>query len=354
MEKKTRDDSIDAVKGFAILLVMLGHCIVLNNMADGIIYDAVKAIQMPLFMFVSGYLCMHSSPVKSVKAFFSVLKKRAFAYLLPFFSWILLTHLTNPLDAVIQTLFQLDRGLWFLMVLFIFQILTALAQLVQYKTGLGIFGFILVIVLGACGICTQLLLGNTFLSPDLSIYYLPFYLAGYVICACMKNLHEEDTLGYEGKDRHVLANVLCTVYGKVCKTKTVKVLMAVSFLIFVVNITVFDMVVANNKFELLLQIFTSFLGCFLCFYIIYHLPIGKIKHAFSYIGLYTLEIYVLHFRFATLLGMKEKGLSLYSLKGMGYVAAAFILMSVLTAGCIFLMKKIWLLDLIFFGKMRGK
>ena len=52
---KKRDDALDAVKGFAILIVMLGHCIVLNNLADPYFYDAIAAIQMPLFMAVSGF-----------------------------------------------------------------------------------------------------------------------------------------------------------------------------------------------------------------------------------------------------------------------------------------------------------
>ena len=52
---KKRDEGLDAVKGFAILLVMLGHCIVLNNLSDPYLYDAIVAIQMPLFMAVSGF-----------------------------------------------------------------------------------------------------------------------------------------------------------------------------------------------------------------------------------------------------------------------------------------------------------
>ena len=57
-----RNKAVDAVKGVAILLVMLGHCIVLNglNETDPYIYDVIKSVQMPLFMLVSGVLASYS------------------------------------------------------------------------------------------------------------------------------------------------------------------------------------------------------------------------------------------------------------------------------------------------------
>ena len=54
--KRERDEGLDAVKGFAIILVMIGHCIILNGLHDQYIYDAIAAVQMPLFMLISGYI----------------------------------------------------------------------------------------------------------------------------------------------------------------------------------------------------------------------------------------------------------------------------------------------------------
>ena len=54
---KQRNNSIDAVKGIAIVLVMIGHVFVHNHMEDAYVYDFIKAVQMPLFMIISGYLC---------------------------------------------------------------------------------------------------------------------------------------------------------------------------------------------------------------------------------------------------------------------------------------------------------
>lgn len=89
---KKRDERLDAVKGFAILLVMLGHCIVLNHLSDPYLYDAIVAIQMPLFMAVSGFTagmgqealcCAGVRP--ELKKELARLKRRTISYLLPFF-----------------------------------------------------------------------------------------------------------------------------------------------------------------------------------------------------------------------------------------------------------------------------
>ena len=53
---KKRNLSIDAIKGVAILLVMFGHVFVHNHMEDPYVYDFIKAVQMPLFIIISGYL----------------------------------------------------------------------------------------------------------------------------------------------------------------------------------------------------------------------------------------------------------------------------------------------------------
>ena len=51
---KPRSQTIDAIKGAAILLVMAGHVLVWNHMEDPYVYDVIKVVQMPLFIMVSG------------------------------------------------------------------------------------------------------------------------------------------------------------------------------------------------------------------------------------------------------------------------------------------------------------
>ncbi len=49
---KERNESLDCLKGIAILLVMAGHVQVHNQMTDPYLYDIIKSLQMPLFFLM--------------------------------------------------------------------------------------------------------------------------------------------------------------------------------------------------------------------------------------------------------------------------------------------------------------
>ena len=142
MSQKSRSLTIDATKGAAILLVMLGHVLVWNHMEDGILYDVIKVIQMPLFILVSGYLCGMGRKISSLSEYGNKLKKRALSYLTPFFFWIILQHPLHPAANIVETLFGLDKGLWFLMTLFLLTLMVYTAELAGAVTGrrFGAFG----------------------------------------------------------------------------------------------------------------------------------------------------------------------------------------------------------------------
>lgn len=347
-----RDDALDAVKGFAILIVMLGHCIVLNGLQDPYVYDAIAAVQMPLFMVVSGFiagrgpLLLMEKP--DGKRWLVKLQRRSLSYLLPFFVWLFLTHLTNPFEELKLQLFALDRGLWFLMTLWIVTLVTMTASYgADYcgwkcsgkpltKSILRFVVFCVIVGIFYLGFMIQGRSGNNFLSPSLTVRYLPFYVAGYLWAAYVMPLIRQRTAsGAKGKLMAYLP-------------------WFIALAAFLYLIAVYDMIVVTDTKSLLAQMTASFLGSYVCFYGIYHFAGGRIKKGLSLIGQYTLEIYVLHFRFARLLGIGEKGLQVYSLQAVGWIAAAFAVMSVLTALCIFVIKKIRILDLLLFGKSRSR
>lgn len=371
-----RDNAIDAVKGFAILLVMVGHCIVLNGLdrGDPYLYDAIKAVQMPLFMTVSGVLAGMSMARKSyvcgvendpaacrqemLTDFWRTLKKRAVSYLIPFFSWFVIVFLATHLaDGDIgiglffrqfqELLWQTDRGLWFLMTLFVITVSVLFAQLVAdlgalmavekqwNKNGRRMAWFLIV----TGGIyCMFFLQGRSsfqFLSPSLTVQYMPFYVLGYLLYGFVPSL--TGRLHAQGRGRFVYA--LWAVWG----------IMAACF---VWLVAAYDLTEApDGPAALLLQMTASFLGTYVCYFVICRLV--KKRGFLSFIGMYTLEIYVLHFRFARLLHLQEKNLTLYSAAGVLWLLAAFALMSLCTAVCIFFIKKVWILDFLLFAKRRG-
>ena len=68
---KQRNAHVDYIRGIAILLVMLGHTVSnngMNDFADSGMYKVIFALQMPLFMLVSGYVTKYSRPIDSGKA----------------------------------------------------------------------------------------------------------------------------------------------------------------------------------------------------------------------------------------------------------------------------------------------
>lgn len=375
-KKAGRDISLDAVKGFAILLVMLGHCIVLNGLADPYLYDAIAAVQMPLFMAVSGYIAGLKKPEAVERPDLAkraaVLGKRSISYLVPFFSWMVIVSFPHCLKELKTELFHLDYGLWFLATLWIVNLVCMIAafpaDFAEYKycqrrmkkqgcnviqknqtvsdnaestvkcnSGLWLrfIIFCLVVLCFYIGFFLQARSGNTFLSPSLTVRYLPFYVAAYLFAYHVRPLLQKKETG-----------------RLVGHTGLVNVLWLLCLAAFVYLVYAFDMVVVTGITTLVVQMAASFLGVFVCFYGIAHFCRGRLQKLLAFVGQYTLEIYVLHFRFARILHLSEKNLTPFHADTILWVVAAFVVMSVLTVIFISALKQLWITDFLCFGKIR--
>ena len=339
---KERNISIDAIKGIAIVLVMLGHVFVHNHMEDPYLYDAIRAVQMPLFMIISGYLCGQGRKISDLKTYGKVLGKRATSYLVPFFVWLTIMHPGNLIEACKTVFVQLDYGLWFLAVLFILTFFVYTAQLaagkLREKNRLlsellfwTVYGLFCVILVG------QIVTGSSFLSPSLTILYVPFYMLGYIT-------------GNYGK------YVLCwetKAPGKIdCKNswgvKAAVCAMTVAFAYLVITKNLNSM---ETRPEMLTQMLASVLGSIAMIYGVLCWKDGKIKNIFAKLGEYTLEIYVIHYHFANMLNFGNKQYDFYTLEGFVFVIVSFGAMSAVTLVSIWLIKKVRVLDFLFFGKL---
>lgn len=377
-KKSGRDISLDAVKGFAILLVMLGHCIVLNGLADPYLYDAIAAVQMPLFMAVSGYIAGLKKPEAVERPDLAkraaVLGKRSISYLVPFFSWMVIVSFPHCLKELKTELFHLDYGLWFLATLWIVNLVCMIAafpaDFAEYKycqrrmkkqgcnviqknqtvsdnaestvkcnSGLWLrfIIFCLVVLCFYIGFFLQARLGNTFLSPSLTVRYLPFYVAAYLFA-----YHVRPVLQKKETGRLAGHTALVNVFWLLCLAA------------FVYLVYASDMVVVTGITTLVVQMAASFLGVFVCFYGIAHFCRGRLQKLLAFVGQYTLEIYVLHFRFARILHLSEKNLTPFHADTILWVVAAFVVMSVLTVIFISALKQLWITDFLCFGKIRPR
>ena len=338
---KQRNNSIDAIKGAAILLVMFGHVFVHNHMEDPYIYDFIKAVQMPLFIIISGYLCGQGKKISDIKTYGKVLGKRAIAYMVPFFTWLTVMHLDNLVEAYKVIFVQLDYGLWFLAVLSILTFMVYTAQLVagkirekdQFMSEIifwGVYGVMCLVLVA------QILTGNSFLSPYLTIIYVPFYMLGYIV-------------GNYGK------RFLCwgtKESGKLdCKNnRIVQIAVGFAMVVFLYLVVARNLNSMETKLDTLIQMLASVLGCVGIIYGVLWLKDGKLKNILVKIGGYTLELYVVHYHFANMLNVHDKQYDFYTLDGFVFVIISFIAMCAVTFCSIWVMKKVKIVDFLFFGK----
>lgn len=321
---KERNESIDCLKGIAILLVMFGHVQVHNKMTDPYIYDVIESVQMPMFFLISGYLAGAGSKITTFAQYLNKMKKRALAYLLPFSSWLIVQHARFIPRAVKTVLFQLDYGLWFLVVLFLFTWMAYTAQLVQAKTkhDLGFW----VPFIGSCGlILVAYMMGVTFLSPFLLVTYLPFYVSAYFVGM------------YPGLFAKIPENIQ-------------RILAYIGGVVFLGMVIVFDLVTVTGIVMLGIQTIASFLSCFVIIRLVQDWKTNRIKIGLAQLGAYTLEIYVLHYQFATVMNPDGIVYTFWSLRGLGYTVVAFAAMSAITAVGIYVINRLKIFRLFLFGK----
>ena len=358
-QPNTRDQALDGIRGAAILLVMLGHCIVLNGLdqTDPILYDIIRSVQMPLFILISGILAA-GGRLRLTK-----LGKRAQSYLLPFFFWFAVSYFWARIRDSIrgqkitlsaadfftelkELLFQTDRGLWFFMTLFVITLLMSVAAELARKFCKESIAATVLIAGALYGlIFLQARSGNTFLSPALTLQYMPFYVLGYLRGSVMQPAKQSDA-AEGGKS---------SIYQKIEKIESL--LAAVCMLIFLALVIRYPLSQpAASAKELFLQMLASLTGTVGIFGLLYRGRIfqsmGKVLGLLAIPGVYTSEIYVLHFRFARLLRIGERADTIWSLRGMLWLLFAFLLMSVLTAVFILILNRIPLCRYLLFGKRK--
>lgn len=111
---------VDALKGFTILMVVLGHVLQRYYDDDKLIVRIIYSFHIPLFMFLSGYVSYKVSSWANIR-------KRGIQLLIPFFSAIVLSYLIHDFPAysfaglfksIGNVILRPDTGLWFLWALF--------------------------------------------------------------------------------------------------------------------------------------------------------------------------------------------------------------------------------------------
>ena len=173
-----RSEYLDVIKGCAIILVVLGHCIqfgsgrlfFVNQMCfSDPVFSFIYGFHMPLFMVVSGFLFWGSVNRHSN---WEVIVSRVKSLLIPIFVWqtfyLLLLYLTGRIDFSLRLVYSYSDSLWFLSSVIICSMIT-LAGRVWFSDSLWF-------VLTIWGLL--LLVSDRYLN-GLHVFMFPYFMMGY-------------------------------------------------------------------------------------------------------------------------------------------------------------------------------
>ncbi len=281
-----RDTAVDALRGFSILLVVLGHAIAnAENLLVAPAYNLelyvskfIYSFHMPLFFLISGYVLFG----KRVRV-----RDRALRLLPPFFAWIPVYYLVNRyvhhwpatfLSSLKDNILHPAIGLWFLPTLFLCSLLLIPAAYLERR-----HSWMGEISLGAIFVAV-----NFVPFDDLGVmqvkYFFAFFALGYL---AHKHRSRLEAFGRE-KVNTVLAGpsavflllfTLLYYYERIDPYK---------FPFSLVDLF-------KTPAAYVIRYSMAILGILLCVGVIRALKQGRGRETLAWFGLVTMDIYVSHF-----------------------------------------------------------
>ncbi len=345
---KPRNETVDIIRGIAILLVVLGHTMTgcTENSQQSFLFNVVWTLQMPLFMLISGYVNKYSKPMTEIKALGNFFFKRTVAYLLPFAVWTffvrgLIFKQTDYLN-IKNLIFNMDSGYWFLFSLWniamIFGIASFLGEILFKNKG-DYSKLVATTLFYICGMALMAVIGYfmglSFLCIKLTLYYMPFYFAGYLYGKIEPRLNEAKIFG-GFKDFIIAASVIIWI--------------------FLLNRYNFYEI-GDGIFGIILRAGTSLLGCIAVCGLVGRLFNSKISAEkigggtalLDLAGKYSLEIYLIHYLILSML-KAEKVPIFDTPAGMALTIANYVLTLAVVFVILKLIKKNKTLNMLLFGK----
>lgn len=285
---KQRNGIVDIIRGCAMLLVVLGHTMsgTVREFSDSLLFQAIWTLQMPLFIVISGYVTRYSRPLEDSRGLWKFIKKRTLAYLLPWGVWTIVVRglifgQSNMLN-IKKLLWNMDNGYWFLVTIWTISMIYGISDLLSNKwfkeKKLNVFAHFFFCGIGLIGLAVVgYLMGLNFFAIKLTLYYLPIYLLGYMY----------------GQIQHW---VMARANGKYF----VNIVIVASLALWLAAINRFDFFAgADNLMMIFGRFIASSLGCIAVIGLFCKYN-GREFSKFSRIGVHSLEMYLTHYLFLSL------------------------------------------------------
>lgn len=267
---QNKDLTISTARGIAIILVVYGHVIQRSMASAGAdfflnpAFKVVYAFHMPLFFLISGYLMALSLSRRSIS---EVFKSRCARLLVPYLSWSILGVLTNyvlgsPVDIADQLF--LHPVIWFLFALFVLSGLLLCSIALEKRLGLIAF----VIVYGAVWAVPY----NGYCVLYFIKWFYLFFMAGYFAGRYGMNIMNGPFKAAVFAGASVLFFILVSHWAKEDY----------------IYIHKMDTVPAGIAYQYL----TGFLGIIAVLCACAYLSKTKLARPLDYIGVYSLDIYL--------------------------------------------------------------
>lgn len=344
MQAKTenRNQFVDIMRGIAMLLVVLGHtmtgCTV--DSQKSFLFNIIWSLQMPLFILISGFVTKYSRPISDGKGLWKYVKRRTVVYMLPWAVWSFLVRgIIFGEDGFLNVknlLWNMDSGYWFLATIWtismIFGIASFIAERVSKENllkkqtvllGCYLVGMVLLVGIGA-------ILGLSFFAIKLTLYYMPFYYAGFLYGQFDDRMKESEI-------------------GK----KIIDSVVAICFVVWLFVILRFPLYeMSDGGFAIILRAATSLAGCIAVCGLSRGIFSSKIGGGtLAWIGEHSLEVYLTHYLLLSLIKLDEAPI-LYSPAGLSMVLVNYVITVALTVMAIMMMNQNAVLSFVLTGKKK--
>lgn len=172
----------DSLKGWLMILVILGHAIqtvMLEDCNNDHVWNIIYSFHMPTFMAVSGWFAYRQKQNGGGK---NVCLRRCKQLLVPYLMWSLISYGLSGdynMERLSKMVLYPDAYFWFLWVLFLINLLFVLCQNISYRIHIDELTAICIMCLSLFGVMVAFeirMFGFQFFS-----YYFIFYTFGYCI-----------------------------------------------------------------------------------------------------------------------------------------------------------------------------